>query len=293
MIRSEGSRKTSKKSRDEGGQITEKPSKKGTDERNRATLLCRRRESNSGSAQRKGEPLSRRYKKKRRMIRLVGSRSQSREPPLRLGQKYTLTELSSPPPIPPNWKAALEKEAGQLVHRVPEKMRVGAPEVIEVRLGRAHRDLTVGIMGTGDVSMEELPIVETMTVNLYGSAGAFEIVRQSRETQLVKSSLIWNTTFDQQKFGRWLWHVTPKTTGTYELIVAVSADLSDSRGVSTSEPYRDRMFPISVRVNYGRASARVLKWTVAGAVTGLAGAFTHDVWWPKLKMWLTGAGFLG
>jgi hypothetical protein len=56
-------------------------------------------------------------------------------------------------------------------------------------------------MGSGDVILEDLPIVETMTVDLYGSPGAFQIVRQSRATQLAMSSLIWNTSFDQQKFG--------------------------------------------------------------------------------------------
>jgi hypothetical protein len=152
--------------------------------------------------------------------------------------------------------------------------------------------MTLGIMGTGDVIVEDLPIVETMMVDLYGSPGAFQIVRQSRATQLVKSSLMWNTSFDQQKFGRWLWNVTPKKSGTHELIVKVSADLSDSRGVSTSEPYGDRMFSIGVRVNYGRASVRVLKWVTTGAVTGLVGAYSHEVWWPKVNAWLMGAGLL-
>jgi hypothetical protein len=74
--------------------------------------------------------------------------------------------------------------------------------------------------------------------------------------------------------------------------VKVSADLSDSRGVSTSEPYGDRMFSIGVRVNYGTASVRMLQWVATGAVTGLIGAYTHEVWWPKVKVWLMGAGLL-
>jgi hypothetical protein len=166
----------------------------------------------------------------------------------------------------------LEKESGQLVHRVPERMRDGVTEAIEVRLGRTNHVMTLGIMGSGDVIMEDLPIVDS--------------------TQLAKGSLIWNTSFDQQKFGRWLWKVTPKKSGTHELIVKVSADLSDSRGVSTSEPYGDRMFSIGVRVNYGTASLRVSKWAATGAVTGLVGAYTHEVWWRKAKVWLMGAGLL-
>jgi hypothetical protein len=147
-------------------------------------------------------------------------------------------------------------------------------------------------LGSGDLIAEELPIVETMTVELSGSPGAFRIVRQTRPTQLVKSSLIWNEPFEDQRFGRWLWHVTPKVSGTHELVVKVSADLNDSRGVATTEAYGDRAFIVKVRVNIGQASVRVLKWTAAGAVSGLAGAYTHEVWWPKLKSFLLGTGLL-
>jgi hypothetical protein len=106
-------------------------------------------------------------------------------------------------------------------------MRRGAAEIVEVRLGLAHRKMTIGFMGSGDVAIENLPIVETMTVNLYGSPGAFKIERQSRATQLVTGSLI-GASLDHDRFGRWLWHVTPKMIGTHDLTIKVSADLSDS-----------------------------------------------------------------
>lgn len=199
-----------------------------------------------------------------------------------------------PPSIPPHLsRTALEQEAGQLNHKMPTKMRVGSAEIVEVRIGRAHRDIAMGLMGSGDLAVEELPIIETMTVDLYDSSGAFRIVRQSRQTQLVKSSLIWNAPFDDQKFGRWLWRVTPKRSGTHVLVVKVSADMSDSRGVATTEPYLDRLFAVKVRVNVGQASVRVLKWTAAGAVSGLAGAFTQEIWWPKLRAMLAGTGLFG
>jgi hypothetical protein len=206
-------------------------------------------------------------------------------------------EMEAPtpaPPIPPQLrKAALEKEAGQLNHKIPSRMRVGATEIIEVRLGRAHQDIAVGLLGSGDLTAEELPIVETMTVDLFGSPDAFKIVRQSRATQLVKSSLIWKASaFDDQRFGRWLWHVTPKRSGTHELVVKVSADMNDSRGVATTEAHGDRTFSVKVRVNLGQAAARVLKWTAAGAVSGLAGAYTQEIWWPKLRALLVGTGLL-
>jgi hypothetical protein len=150
----------------------------------------------------------------------------------------------------------------------------------------------MGVMGSGALTVEDVPIVQTMTVNLYGSPGAFEIVRQSRGTQLVLGSLLSNSPFNGERFGRWIWQVTPKKSGTHDLVVHVSADLSDSRGIATTEAYRDRIFVVKVGVNFGQASVRVLKWTAAGAVSGLAGAYSKEIWWPKIKAMLTASGLL-
>jgi hypothetical protein len=83
-----------------------------------------------------------------------------------------------PPQIPPHLaKRAIETEAGQLNHKIPTRMRVGATETVEVRLGRAHQGIAMGIMGGGALTIEDVPIVQTMTINLYGSPDAFKIVR--------------------------------------------------------------------------------------------------------------------
>jgi hypothetical protein len=108
----------------------------------------------------------------------------------------------------------------------------------------------------------------------------------------VVGSLIGNTSLDHDRFGRWRWEVAPKKIGTHELTIVVTADLSDSRGVATSEPYPYREFSVTVRVNYASASMRVLKWAATGAVTGLVGAYTHHVWWPKVKVLLSDVGWL-
>jgi hypothetical protein len=86
--------------------------------------------------------------------------------------------------------------------------------------------------------------------------------------------------------------VTPKKSGTHELVVHVSADMSDSRGIATTEAYRDRIFVVKVGVNFGQASVKVLKWTAAGAVSGLAGAYSQEIWWPKLRAVLMASGLL-
>jgi hypothetical protein len=75
-------------------------------------------------------------------------------------------------------------------------------------------------------------------------------------------------------------------------VVNVSADLCDVGGVPTSSAYADRAFPVRVRVNLARTSVQLSKLVAAGAVTGLAGAYTHEVWWPQVKSLLVVARLL-
>ena len=86
--------------------------------------------------------------------------------------------------------------------------------------------------------------------------------------------------------------MTPKKSGTHELVVHVSADMSDSRGIATTEAYRDRIFVVKVGANFGQASVKVLKWTTAGAISGLAGAYSQEIWWPKVRALLMSSGLL-
>ena len=192
---------------------------------------------------------------------------------------------------------ALEIEAGRLVHKIPPKMWLGQQEIVEVRLGRlAAPDLSKGLEGRGTLTTEEIPIVETMSVSLYGGPGAFTIERQSETSQLVMSDLVKGTPLETQDFGRWVWLVTPRKTGTYQLYVKVSAALKDSRGVPTTTKLPDKEFKVSVSVHAGNATIAVVKRTLPALILaglgGLVAAFSRDVWWPKLHLILQGLGWL-
>jgi len=203
------------------------------------------------------------------------------------------TRRSAPAPAPA--VDALEVEAGKLVHKIPDKMWLGEPETVEVRIGReAAAGLASGLAGRGALTEENIPIVETMSVSLYARGGAFDIERQSETTQLVKSDAVKNTLFATTDFGRWTWAVTPKKTGSQNLFVKVSAGLKDSRGVPTTAALPDRTFTVSVSVHTGRAAAQFLRGALfagGGAIAaGLLGAITQDLWWPWLKALIFGAG---
>jgi hypothetical protein len=191
----------------------------------------------------------------------------------------------------------LEIEAGRLVHKIPPKMWLGQQEVVEVRLGRlATPDLSKGLEGRGALTVEDIPIVETMSVSLYGGPGAFTIERQSETSQLVMSDVVKGTPLETQDFGRWVWLVTPRKTGTHQLHVRVSAALKDSRGVTTTTKLPDKEFKVSVSVHTGKATISVIKRTlpalVLAAAGGLVAALSRDVWWPKLYAIFKAHGWL-
>jgi hypothetical protein len=177
-------------------------------------------------------------------------------------------------------------------------MWLGEPETVEVRIGReAARDIAAGLVGRGDLTAENIPIVETMSVSLYSRGGAFRIERQSETTQLVKKDQVKNTLFGSADFASWTWLVTPNKTGAHNLCVKVSAGLKDSRGVPTSPSLPDREFKVSVSVHAGRTAVQVL-WrflpVAGGAVAAaLIGAITQEFWWPKIRALLQGLGLLG
>lgn len=192
---------------------------------------------------------------------------------------------------------ALAVEAGRMVHKIPEKMWVGEPEPVEVRLGRAETEgLTQGLVGRGALSSQDIPILETMSVSIYANGGAFDIERQSETTQLVSRDRLKGTAFEQADYGRWVWLITPRKSGTHQLFVKVSASLKDSRGLPTSASLPDREFPVSVSVHTGKATVRILRRSLlaaGGAIgAGLLGAITQELWWPKLKVLLQSGGWL-
>jgi len=191
---------------------------------------------------------------------------------------------------------ALEFEAGRLVHKIPQKMWVGVVETVEVRLGRATAEgFTLGLHGRGNLTIEDISIVETMSIRLRSSPDTFAIEPQSETTQLVTKDHVKGTAFGKQNFGRWVWRVTAKKRGTHQLTIQVSANLV-SRGVQTTASLEDLAFTVSVSVRVGRASAKSLRrLTVAtsGAIGGaLLGAMTQELWWPKIKELLQSLGLV-
>lgn len=194
-------------------------------------------------------------------------------------------------------EGALEVEAGRLVHKIPERMWLGVPETLEVRLGRLEaRDLAEGLAGRGGLTEQDIPIVETMSVSLYCKDRAFSIESQSDLTQLVMNDLTRGTALEGEDFGRWVWLVTPQTIGEQPLFVKVTAALKDRRGVPTTSRLPDREFKVRVSVHAAKSTAsilgRVMPRLLIAAAAGIVAAISRDIWWPKLHALLVGVGWL-
>lgn len=188
-------------------------------------------------------------------------------------------------------------EQGTLVHRIPEKMWLGEPETVEVRLGREGAEgLISGLVGRGALKEEALPILETMSVTLVALDGGFDIVQLSETVQLVVKDSLKGTGLEGESFGRWLWRVTPRRKGRRRLCVKVSASLTDSRGVPSSASLPDREFAVTVEVRSARTALRILGRLIlaasSAAAAGLIGAATQELWWPELKALLASWGVL-
>lgn len=179
---------------------------------------------------------------------------------------------------------------GRMLHRIPDTMRKGVREIVEVRLGAAEQaHLPDGLAGRGQIVDERLRLVETMTVELLGAADAFLIEPQSPPTQDISDQGSHVIGIVSQDFGRWVWHVTPRKAGTHELTVKAVAHYPDSRGVPTAKALPDKLFTLTVVVNYAQSSLGLLsrggKLLIAGALTTLGGYLTKDLWGPLFSAW--------
>ena len=202
-----------------------------------------------------------------------------------------LAALASSKPDPSAAEGALAIEAGRLAYQIPERMWVGVQEKVEVRLGALiANEFMQGFVGRGDVKLEDVPIVETMSVSLVCEPGEFDIEPRSQEAQLVKPDLVRGTAFHQSDFARWTWFVTPRQRGKHTLLVKVSAALRDSRGLPTTSSLPDKIIAVTVQVHFARAAVGAIGYLapliLSGIVTALVGIITKDYWWPAIRPWL-------
>ena len=133
---------------------------------------------------------------------------------------------------------------GLLAHHIPPGMWLGAPTTVEITL---NREVLNRLIQAPAVRGAQGPVIETISVSLYGNAEAFEIERQSERTQFVNAKHALATR-DPATHGRWIWMVTPFSAGPQDLIVRISALLRDRNGVPAPVAIPDRPLSVDVQI---------------------------------------------
>jgi hypothetical protein len=223
----------------------------------------------------------------RRTIDIGGTLAGGRAPPAAPRPK-----LEQPAPAAAA-SDVLRAERGKLVEKIPRTMYVGVREIIEVRLGLPTEDLTAGLAGGGVLTEHGVWMVETMSIKLLSTDGAFDIEARSPETQLVKKDVLKGTPLEAlvANFGQWIWTVMPKQRGSHPLELSISASVRDASGLPGSATLPNQTIPIEVAVSLTVTSRRLFWWILSAAassaVATVVGAVTRDYWWPILKQWLS------
>lgn len=111
----------------------------------------------------------------------------------------------------------IDKDFGKILYNPPTEMVKNKTERVEVRIGRDTVD-DKGLIGTGDIQIEDIPVTTTMTVKLCCGATEkdypFDIVSlNTAETQLIEPT----------GYTQWAFDVTPRKSGEHYLNLSVSA----------------------------------------------------------------------
>lgn len=102
---------------------------------------------------------------------------------------------------------------GTLLHNIPDSMRVGKKQRIEVRLSRGQNRITIvkNVRGSQKVKIQEIKVGSAMGVKLIASPHDFEVLKHSSEIQAVS----------RRGYTLWEWDVTPLKDGKLDLHLKV------------------------------------------------------------------------
>jgi hypothetical protein len=178
-------------------------------------------------------------------------------------------------------RVVVNDPTARLVENIPRKMRVGAPETVEVRI--AHSDvegLTERMSGRAHLHRHEVRVADAMIVRLRAPDGNFLIDPLSAETCWTHKAKI--SRHLEHDFANWRWSVTPQRRGKARLLLIISAQTLDSTGVTAEAALPDQVLKVYVRVNFGRAARTVVGWCLLTVTGGALGAWARELYPPAL-----------
>lgn len=166
-------------------------------------------------------------------------------------------------------------EAGQLVENIPRRMRVGVPVVVEARIARADvKALAEGLQGGAAAYRHEVVVTKAMSVRLRAPDGGFSIENRSPETQWIENVL----GLGADDFASWRWTVTPRTRGSRQLQLIVSARTVGADGMTAETALPDQLVDVKVAINYTRTFGKWIGWILAAVIGGALAKFGETGW---------------
>jgi hypothetical protein len=141
------------------------------------------------------------------------------------------------------------------------------------------------MIGHGRLHQHEVRVADAMTVRLRAPDGGFLIDPLSAET-------CWTHNADQdQDFANWRWSVTPQRRGQARLLLIISAQTLDTKGVAAEAALPDQVIKVHVRVNYARTARKVAGWGLLMVAGGALSAWGRELYPAALdalaRVWWT------
>jgi hypothetical protein len=163
---------------------------------------------------------------------------------------------------------------GQLVEKIPRKMRVGIPETVEIRIAKADvQNLSVGIEGRGAPMRHDLIVTRAMSVRLRAPDGGFAIDPASPETQWIENRL----GLMSDDYASWRWTVTPLRRGPARLQLVVAAKTVGTDGLAADTALPDQVIEIAISTNYRQSAVKWGGWAAAAVIGGLLSRFGETI----------------
>jgi hypothetical protein len=112
---------------------------------------------------------------------------------------------------------SVDMSDGRVVYKIPERMKIRETSKVLLRISKSKATVSVYDNLDGTVRTSEIPVTQTMEVNLIDPSPAdnksFEIVPDNNAVQIVD---------DGETYTEWSWNVTPVRAGSSSLKIVVS-----------------------------------------------------------------------
>lgn len=129
---------------------------------------------------------------------------------------------------------------GRILYNIPEYMKVGQTEIIEVRIEKSTTDVFVkNLQGSGNYEIGDIKTAPLMKVKLICEGNKLQVVEVSDAEQIVIDN----------HYTQWVWDITPLKSGQAFISLIVSFKLSIPNQVDKYQDYVLFNKQINVKIN--------------------------------------------